>query len=134
MVKFAGGDGGENRWPDEKSGLFVGICHDNPATTPAENIRFDACISVPEPVRSETTIGFQPFPAGTYAAVTYHGLLGDGLGLAYRTIAEEVANSRRHEIVGIPGIEIYQTPGGLGEHVEHCVDVLLPVSSKSVET
>ena len=38
---------------------FIGICHDDPAVTPPDKIRYDACVTVDESFRAEGEIGVQ---------------------------------------------------------------------------
>lgn len=51
-----------------ESGTMLGISWDNPEITAAEKCRYDACISVPEGIKTQDEIGLQTIPAGTYAA------------------------------------------------------------------
>ena len=63
--------------------LLMGIGHDAPDVTPPDKLRYDACLTVPEPFPAEGKIGYQPLPAGTFAIVTYIGPYGPTLEQAY---------------------------------------------------
>ena len=52
---------------------FIGICHDDPAVTPPEKIRYDACVTVDEDFRPAGEIGVQTVPGGDYAVLTHLG-------------------------------------------------------------
>jgi AraC family transcriptional regulator len=52
---------------------FVGICHDDPAVTPPNRIRYDACVTVDEHFRPAGEIGVQTIPGGDYAVMTHFG-------------------------------------------------------------
>ena len=52
---------------------FIGICHDDPAVTPSERIRYDACVTVDEQFRPAGEIGVQTIPGGDYAVLTHFG-------------------------------------------------------------
>lgn len=58
-------------WIDP-SGRFVGARHDDPATTPAAELRYDACIGVERDVATSPPVALAPLPGGTFA-VTVHG-------------------------------------------------------------
>jgi AraC family transcriptional regulator len=52
---------------------MLGICHDDPQTTPPDQIRYDAAITVGDDVEGEGDIGVQIVPAGLYAVATHQG-------------------------------------------------------------
>lgn len=52
---------------------FIGICHDDPAISPLEKIRYDACVTVDESFRAGGEIGVQVIPDGDYAVMTHFG-------------------------------------------------------------
>jgi AraC family transcriptional regulator len=51
----------------------VGISHDNPHVTPADKLRYDACVTVDPGFRPEGEVGVQTLPGGEYAVVTHEG-------------------------------------------------------------
>ncbi|WP_340024034.1 GyrI-like domain-containing protein [Paenibacillus sp. FSL K6-1096] len=50
--------------------VILGIPQDNPAITPPEHCRYDACISLPEHPPADTSVTYGVLPGGTYAVVT----------------------------------------------------------------
>jgi AraC family transcriptional regulator len=52
-----------------KSSVFIGIGHDNPAMTPAEELRYDACIRVKDGYEPKKPIGLQTIADGDYVVV-----------------------------------------------------------------
>jgi AraC family transcriptional regulator len=52
---------------------FIGICHDDPAVTPPEKVRYDACASVDTHFQPQGDIGIQVIPGGEYAVMTHFG-------------------------------------------------------------
>jgi AraC family transcriptional regulator len=62
---------------------FIGISHDDPAVTPPDKIRYDACVRVGESFRAEGEIGVQIIPGGEYAVATHFG--------PYENLAESYA-------------------------------------------
>ena len=69
---------------------FIGISHDDPAVTPPDRIRYDACVSVDDSFKPSGDVGVQIIAGGDYAVLThlgpyenlsqsYHQLLGQWL-------------------------------------------------------
>src|SRR5262249_43101704 len=54
-------------------GLFIGICHDDPEVTPAAQIRYDACVTVPDDFVPVGEIGLRIIAGGLYAVTTHFG-------------------------------------------------------------
>ncbi|MDY0109375.1 MAG: AraC family transcriptional regulator [Candidatus Krumholzibacteria bacterium] len=52
---------------------FIGCSHDDPSITPAEKLRYDACVTVRGPVKPEGDIGVQQLEAGRYAVFLHEG-------------------------------------------------------------
>jgi AraC family transcriptional regulator len=52
---------------------FIGICHDDPAVTPKDRIRYDACATVDATFHAAGEIGVQVIPGGDYAVMTHIG-------------------------------------------------------------
>jgi AraC family transcriptional regulator len=52
---------------------FIGIGHDDPTVTPADKIRYDACVSVDGTFQPTGDIGVQVIPGGDYAVTTHFG-------------------------------------------------------------
>lgn len=65
--------------------LAIGIGYDDPASTPAELLRFDACLSVPASVQGEGEVGIKTIPGGRYAVAVHVGPYS-GLEQAYKEL------------------------------------------------
>lgn len=52
---------------------FLGICHDDPEQTPAEQCRYDACITVADDVQPEGNVQTKTVPGGDYAILLHKG-------------------------------------------------------------
>jgi AraC family transcriptional regulator len=72
-------------------------------------------------------IGFQTFPEGTYATLTYHGPYGESLMTASETLFEAITSSRRYEPLGLPVIEVYNTTRIDPTSSVNTTDLLVPV-------
>lgn len=54
-------------------GLPLCIYHDDPKVTPADKLRTDVCMVMPEAVAPKGDVGFKQIPAGRYAIFLYKG-------------------------------------------------------------
>lgn len=52
---------------------YLGLSHDDPSITPADKIRYDACVSVGPDVAPEGEIGISEIPGGDYAVMLHKG-------------------------------------------------------------
>ena len=52
---------------------IMGIVHDNPDLTEEENLRFDACIVVPQAIQASGAIGYKKIKGGKFAVFRYKG-------------------------------------------------------------
>ncbi len=87
--------------------VILGLSHDDPEVTPAEKIRYDACITVGDNVEAEGDVGIQEI-GGVECAVTTHKGPYEKLADSYaRFCGEWLAQSGREMVVG-PSIEIYR--------------------------
>lgn len=69
---------------------FMGVMHDDPETTPPEELRYDACVSVPRDFTSQDVF-MQELPAGEYATTLHVGpyeQLDQSWGLLMQWLAE----------------------------------------------
>ncbi|NJN55627.1 MAG: hypothetical protein HC804_13270 [Anaerolineae bacterium] len=60
--------------------LLLGVGHDDPGITPPDKVRFDMCLTVPEPFLPDGEIGYQELPGGHYATASYIGPFGPPIG------------------------------------------------------
>lgn len=57
--------------------ITLGISYDDPAVTPPEKCRYDACIVAPPDFAAESNINVKDIPGGKYAIHEYTGTAGD---------------------------------------------------------
>jgi len=87
--------------------MLLGIGRDSPAVTAPENLRFDACISVPEDASGSGDIRVGALPALDCVVTTHIGPYAS-LPAAYPQIFHQSAKVAQTEIIGLPAIEIYR--------------------------
>lgn len=112
--------------------LLLGIGHDDPHITPADKVRFDACLQVAEPFAPVGAIGCQTLPASDYAAITYVGPYGAAMYEAYRAIFIHLQSRPDYTLIGLPAVEIYRTTRVNPEYALNHTEILLPVAKKGV--
>jgi AraC family transcriptional regulator len=108
---------------------FIGICYDDPEVTPAEKIRYDACITVDENFVQEEEIAVQTIGGGEYAVTTHFGPY-DNLSQTYsRFFRDWLINSDR-EISQDPCMEFYLNDPESTDPEDLLTDVCLPLKPK----
>lgn len=107
--------------------LLLGIGHDDPNITPVEKVRFDSCLSVPEPFRPDGNIGFQHTPGGHFATMSYIGPLDGGFTEVYNIFFQQLLQMKNIEIIGLPVIEIYRTTRINPTYALNQTDIYIPV-------
>ena len=85
---------------------FIGICHDDPAVTPPDKIRYDACMTVDEAFRPQGEIGVQVIAEGEYAVMTHFGPY-EKLGASYAKLLGQWLPRSGRRLRAIPCFEIY---------------------------
>ena len=92
--------------PDSK---FLGLCYDDPETTPQDKIRYDACVALApdvQPFETEHPVAVQEIAAGDYA-VTLHTGPYSTLKDTYAQLCGRWLPSSGREIAFLPSIEVY---------------------------
>ncbi|MFO7594846.1 MAG: GyrI-like domain-containing protein [Desulfocurvibacter africanus] len=106
--------------------LAIGISYDDPASTPAEILRFDACVSVPDSVQGEGEIGIMTIPGGRYAVAVHMGPFS-GLEQAYKDLyggwLPEQGLKPRDE----PAFEIYRTDPSITPAEKLITEICVPL-------
>lgn len=90
--------------------LVLGICHDDPDVTAAENIRFDACVTVAEEFQLDSAqdgeVALQRVPGGLSAVATHRGPYTQLDGV-YRWLYGTFLPNSGHEPRNCPPYEVY---------------------------
>jgi AraC family transcriptional regulator len=107
--------------------VFLGIAHDAPGVTPAERLRFDACIVVPEEFSSEGPVGHQVVHAADFAVTTHVGHFRT-LPKAYETIVHRAMRLKGYRVGGLPCIEVYRTTRVDANHEMNHTEIYIPVN------
>jgi AraC family transcriptional regulator len=90
------------------TGPWLGLGHDAPGITPAEQLRFDACLGVRAERHTRSRIAFQTVPGGWYAVATHTGPYNT-LPDAHRSVYATARTFAGYRVAGLPLVECYLT-------------------------
>ena len=108
-----------------------GLCFDDPDVTPAERLRYEACMVVGDRVRPKNPVAIRTIPATTYAVTIHHG----GFDTISATYARLCAHVCREPIEGLrwqlsdpPSMERYLRDPRKVAPEEMRTEILMPVA------
>lgn len=84
----------------------IGVGYDNPAVTPEEQLRYDACITFSGGVQPEGEVGLQTIAGGRYAVFLHKGAYS-GLNETYRGIFAGWLPTSGYTLREVPCFEMY---------------------------
>lgn len=105
---------------------FIGLCHDDPEVTPADKIRYDACVTVDESYQPEGEIGVQSIAGGEYAMVTHFGPY-DKFNETYAQLCGQWMPRSGREMRSAPCLEIYLNDPESTEPEDLLTDIYAPL-------
>lgn len=102
MMAWAGQQGlfGPRTW-------CAGLSHDDPHTTPPEEIRYDACVSCPPDFEADAPFEVFDFEGGEYAGVVHRGSY-EALAKPYDFLYHEWLPKSGREPRAAPCVEVYR--------------------------
>ncbi|HLX70394.1 MAG TPA: GyrI-like domain-containing protein [Verrucomicrobiae bacterium] len=111
-----------------KRSLFIGIGHDNPAITPASELRYDACITVDEDYEPKKPVELQTIAGGDHAVIKNCPVekIKDAFGHLY---GKWLARSSR-ELRPLPGFAVFVGPRDAVAPRKMRVDIYMPLQPK----
>ena len=109
--------------------VMLGVCHDDPDVTPAEKIRYDACIQVDDDFKAQGDVGVQVVEGGEYAVTTHQGPYTD-LHTTYARLCGEWLPRSGRSLRSLPCYEVYLNDPQSTEPSELLTDIFLPLESK----
>jgi len=101
-----------------------------PGTTRPEHLRFDAALVVPSAFTPRGSVGHQVFEGGEFGVTTHAGPFIT-LPAAYAAIFPRVTQLPKHQLIGLPAVEIYQTVRVNSRLQLNVTDICLPVVGSS---
>jgi len=108
---------------------LIGISHDDPDVTPAEKLRYDACIAVDRPLEPAGEVGVQEIRGGEYAVATHKGPY-EKLAETYSSLFGEWAPSSGRIVSQAPCFEMYLNDPMKTAPEDLLTDVYVPLEPK----
>jgi AraC family transcriptional regulator len=108
---------------------FIGICHDDPAVTPPDKIRYDACVTVGDSFRAAGEIGVQTIPGSEYAVLTHFGPYNK-LGESYAKLLGQWLPRSGRSLRPTPCFEVYLNSPESTEPEDLVTDLYAPLEPK----
>ena len=106
--------------------LFIGICHDDPEVTPADKIRYDACVTVDGAFAPHGEIGAQTIAGGEYAVATHFGPY-ETLKDTYACLLGQWLPRSGREMRSAPCFEVYLNDPNSTAPEDLLTDIHLPL-------
>jgi AraC family transcriptional regulator len=111
---------------EQPGAMMLAIYHDDPDTVPADKLRSDAAIVVPEDVRLPEGLAEQRVAAGRYAVLLHVGPY-EQLGEAWRRLKHEWLPASGQRPLAAPSYELYlNDPTQVLKH-ELRTEILMPL-------
>ena len=107
---------------------FLGICYDDPEVTPADKIRYDACITVPQATLGDSDVTIREIGGGDYATAVHKGSYDNLIG-AYGFVCGQWLPQSGREISSAPSIEIYRNNPEDTPEEELITEIYVPLES-----
>jgi AraC family transcriptional regulator len=107
----------------------LGIGHDDPRVTPAEKLRYDACLVVDGHVQPEGEVGVQEIGGGEHALTTLRGPY-ERLGETYARLCGEWLPASGREPRAAPPFEVYRNSPQDTPPEELLTDIYLPLAPR----
>jgi AraC family transcriptional regulator len=104
----------------------LGICHDDPETTPPAKLRYDACLTVDEEFAPRGDIGVQTVVGGAYAMTTHTGPYNQ-IGRTYAEFLGQWIPRSGHGLRNAPCFEVYVNDPGSTPPEELLTDIYAPL-------
>ena len=103
---------------------LVGVYHDYPETTPEDELRSDAAITMPEGVKTPESLVEQQLPGGRYACAMHNGSY-ETIGGTWAKLKQEVGARRGQG----PSYEVYlNTPMNTPDKNDLRTEIRIPVA------
>ena len=107
---------------------FIGVCYDDPEVTPANKLRYDACVSVATPPAVGGDLGLQTIPGGLYAVTTHFGAYAR-LGLTYAKLFGRWLPRSGYALRSTPCLEMYLNDPHSTDPAGLITDIYAPLTS-----
>ena len=108
---------------------MIGLSYDDPEVTPADKIRYDACVPVSDDFEPAGGVGVQVLPAGTFVRATHHGPY-EKLNLIYAALMGRWLPDSGRRAKLAPSREIYLNDPESTAPEDLVTDILVPLEDE----
>lgn len=117
---------GKEGWlgPDAQ---FIGVCYDNPEVTPADKIRYDACVTVGPEFQAEGPVGVQVLAGGAYGVTTHEGPYAK-LNETYARLYGQWLPQSTYDLRSEPSLEFYLNDPNSTQPEDLLTDIYTPIT------
>ena len=105
----------------------LGISYDDPAAVPADQLRYDASVTVSDDFVAPDGITMREIASGDYAVYTHQGPY-DGLAAAYEKLFGQWIPRSGREVADTPCFEEYLNDPGSTEPEDLITDIYIPLA------
>lgn len=111
--------------------MFLGISWDDPESTPPEEIRYDACFTLPDgaSTESDADVTITTLPSGNYATTLHKGPFS-GLEAAYKQLYAAIIAREELQLRDAPAMEIYLTDPKTTPAEEYLTEICIPLEDR----
>jgi AraC family transcriptional regulator len=106
--------------------MMIGISHDEPQSTPSEEIRYDAAISLAADIAVEPPMTLGSLPGGEYAIFIHQGPY-EALEDTYKIIMGQWAPTSGREFADTPWFEVYRNDPTTTPPAQLITDIHIPL-------
>lgn len=107
--------------------LFIGISHDDPEITPADKLRYDACLTIDRDIQPEGEVGIQTIAGGAYAVFLHEGPYAN-LKETYTRIYRHWLPASQATLRDLPPFEIYLNSPANTKPAHLRTEIWLPIN------
>jgi AraC family transcriptional regulator len=108
---------------------LVGIPYDDPEVTPADKLRYDACITVDDRVRPEGDVGIQDVGGGAFAVATHRGPFRR-IGETFTRLYGEWLPTSGQELRGAPPLLMCRNASADTPEADLLTDIYMPLMAR----
>jgi len=106
---------------------FCGLSYDDPKVTPADEIRYDACLVTEAEITGEGEVGIQEIPGGKYATYLHKGPYSN-LAQTYQEIYGTWLPQSGQEPKHSPSIEVYHNSPEETQEQDLLTEIQIPLA------
>jgi AraC family transcriptional regulator len=108
---------------------FFGMCWDDPEVTPPSRLRYDACVTLADPVLPEGEIGVATVAGGRYAVVLHEGAY-NRVNETYAALLAGWFPEHGYEPGDPPSLEFYLNDPDTTEAEDLLTEVCMPIGER----